>query len=149
MSTLVFRGVFLRHFDFRKEEAGWYVRMHLTAEYSSVVADAMDWPTIPPEGVNAGDLDGELVAQSLEFVPNEKGMKSHRLEIDVNQVSDFQFVRVTEDDSTRVELRFKARSPVDGAEGILGAFARRVGQSCSQLTVSYHKQENLPLEKTA
>jgi hypothetical protein len=144
MNTIIFRGAFIRYFDFRKGEAGWFARAHFTSEFTDRVAEAMQWGA-PPVGCTAGKLEGSLHATHMILTPNAKELRQHELQLDCNQVGDFEFVRVTENESTRTELRFKISTPVEGAEGILGAYARRIGQSVSQLRVGYAKQEELDL----
>jgi hypothetical protein len=144
MNTIIFRGAFIRYFDFRKGEAGWFARAHMTAEFTDRVAEAMQWGA-PPAGCTAGKLEGSLNATHMVLTPNARELKQHELQLDCNQVGDFEFFRVTENESARTELRFKISTPVEGAEGILGAYARRIGQSASQLRVGYAKQEELDL----
>lgn len=144
MNTLIFRGAFLRQFDFRKGASGWFCRLHFTADYTKPIADAMGWGA-PQTGATDTDLEGELVAQHLIITPNDPALRNQEVQLDCDTVDDFEYARVKDGEGFNEELRFKVHTVMDGAEAIVGAFARRIGQSASQLRVSYAKQEDLPL----
>src|SRR5260370_26525801 len=106
--TITFRGAFLRYADLRINEAGVFLRLHVTSELTKPVMEAMNWADVP-EWVDSAKLEGVLSAQHLTLTPNQKQLKDHEIEMDASEVTDFQVARVTENESTRIELRFIAR----------------------------------------
>lgn len=151
MQKLIFRGALIRYVDLRQDdEAGLFRRIHFTADLSDTVCEAMEWGE-PSEGLTQGKLLGELTATHLILTPNSKQLRQHELQLDVNEVSDFQFFRVKGDDgeSTRTELRFIARSVSKGAGALLENYMELIGKGMGQLRIAYEKQEKLPLEGEA
>lgn len=142
--TLTFRGAYIRFADLRINEAGAFMRLHLTAELTKPVMEAMDWAEMP-ECIDSAKLEGTLSSQSLTLTPNQKELRDHAIVMDCSEVGDFQIVRVTDKESTRTELRFVARVLQGGAEAWVGEYLRKVGQSESALKVSYVRQADLPL----
>ncbi len=151
MQKLILRGAFIRYVDLRQDdEAGLFRRIHFTADLSDTVCEAMEWGE-PSEGLTQGKLLGELTATHLILTPNSKQLRQHELQLDVKDVSDFQFFRVKEEDgeTTRTELRFVARSLQKGAGALLENYMELIGKGQGQLRVAYEKQEKLPLDGEA
>lgn len=156
--VLTFRGAFVRYADLRMNEAGVFSRLHLTAELTKPVMEAMGW-TEPPDWIDSAKLAGTLSAQSLTLTPNQKQLKEREIQMEASEVSDFTVVRVTEDEADHIELRFIARVTQVGAIQWVEDYLRTVGQDPGALKVSYvsasagrmclrrcDKQEALPLE---
>lgn len=145
---VVFRGAWVRYVDLRYSEGGTYLRIYVTAEFTGPVMEAMKWED-PGRSVDGADLAGELVGTHMVLQPNEKKQREHEIKLDVNKIYDFKLAVVTEKESTRRELRFIIRTPAPDAETVLGQYIRRVGNGQGALTISYSKQEELPMgEKT-
>lgn len=147
MGKLIFRGAYIRYMDVRQDEdAGAFVRLHLTADYSQPVQEAMDWEPVP-ESITSAKLAGRLAATHLILTPNGPELRQHELQLSCTDVCDFQLFRVQNDDgeTTRTELRFQAKSAQDGAAALVENYIRRIGKGIGQLRVSYTKQEELDL----
>lgn len=141
--TITFRNVHLRYYDGRrKDESAPFVRLHLTADYSKPVAEAMGWPETIGDGVTDGSLSGRMAAVALILTPNDKMLKSRELQIECSEVSDFRFVAEKDEDTGRVvsaELRFIARSNQKGAAALLEDYWHAVGAEDAQMKLSYTK----------
>lgn len=148
MSTITFRGAFVRFADLRqKEEAGVFARLHLTADMSDPVREAMDWQEIP-DCVDQTKLTGSLTGRNMILTPNDKSLRQHEIQMEVSELSDFQLFRTRdgEGDLEREELRFIARVVEQYAIDKVERYLRIVGQAPGALKVAYEKQEELPLE---
>lgn len=154
MSTITFRGAFIRFADLRsKEEAGVFARIHFTSEMSGPVIEAMDWEPIP-DCMESTKLTGALTARNLVLTPNQKELRQHEIQTECTEVSDFQLFRIQGDDgeSTRTELRFIARVVEPGAVSQIENYMRLVGtspKSAGALKVTFEHQEKLDLEDEA
>jgi hypothetical protein len=152
MSTIVFRGSFIRYADLRqKEEAGCFARIHFTSEMSKPVLEAMEWEPIP-DCFESTKLTGELTARSLILTPNQKELRQHEIQMECSDISDFQLFRIQGEDgeSTRTELRFIARVSEPGAIARIENYMRLVGtstKSAGALKITYTDQQNLPLDE--
>lgn len=147
-NTLVFRGAYLRYFHFIKAASGWGIRMYFTADFSTPVAAEMGWGK-PSDGVTMSKLEGELVASTMILTPNASQLESNERQFDIDYAGDFEFHRVQQNESATEELRFQVHTTMAGAAGYLEDYARTIGQSASQLRVSYAKQEALDLQPSA
>ena len=143
--TLTFRGAYIRYADLRINEAGVFCRLHFTSELTEPVMEAMEWSE-PPDCITTAKLSGVLSAQHIDLTPNQKQLKDHAISMDASEVGDFTVVRLTENDSTRLELRFTARVTQVGAIQWCEDYLRTVGQDSGALKVSYVVQEELPLD---
>ena len=145
MSKLIFRGASVRYSDTRMDESGVFSRIYMTAAFSDPVREEMGWGA-PPEGFTSAKLEGRLNATHIILTPNSKELRQHELQIDVNEISDFQFARVKNEgsESTSTEVRFVVRTAVDGAAALIEQYLRKIGKSEGQLRVNYEKQEELP-----
>jgi hypothetical protein len=141
---VVFRGSTIRYYDGRRSEGGSFIRIHLTSEFTAPVMEAMEWED-PGASCESASLEGDLVGTRIEFHPNDSKLKKHAFALDVNDVSDFKLVRVTEKEVTRRELRFIVVSPSPDAAALVDAYVRAMGDKEAALTVMYSVQETLPL----
>lgn len=149
MSTITFRGAFIRYADLRNNESGWFMRLHFTAGFSKPVAEAMGWDEVIPDCVDSGKLDGALIARNLVLMPTDKLLKDQEIQMEATEVSDFQFMRVTEGDSRRSELRFIVRVSQVGAIAHVENYLRLVGQAPAALKIGYEEQQQLELGEKA
>lgn len=148
--TVIFRGAFIRHLDLRqgKEGGDVFTRIHVSAEFSDVVREKMEWED-PGDSITSAKLKGELLAQNFILTPGDKALRQWELQIAITDASDFQVVMLKDDDGepSGRQLRFIVRSPGDGVEAQVGQYIRRVGRHEGQLRISYEPQavqEELP-----
>lgn len=146
MPNMIFRGAWIRYFDVRMSEGGQFVRIHLTANFSKPVCEAMDWDPDLPKAIESAKLEGRKSATNLILTPNGD-LAKHEIQFAVNDISDFSVHRVAEEgkESKRTELRFTARSPERIAK-YLEEYLAKIGEGQGQLKVSYEHQEDLPLQ---
>lgn len=146
---IMFRGARVRHFDGRQKEAGAFVRIHMTSEFSTPLMEAMDW-TDPGTSVTDAKLEGELHATNFVLTPGDKQLACHEIQFDIRSVEDFKVVTVQEkESSSRRELRFVVRSSADDVAAKVDQYLRRIGDHQGLLAVSYTKQQDLFDDKTA
>jgi hypothetical protein len=148
MNTVTFRGCKIRYIDVRQQEAGVICRLHLTADFSGPVREALGWGDLAA-GIDSAKLTGELLALYFVLTPADKQLaKAHEVQMGCQDVGDFTFVRTEagEDGAGGKEvLRLIMRTSEEGAAGILEAYWRRVGDAPAALKVSYQVQAQLPL----
>lgn len=145
--SITFRGAHIRYYDGRHEEAGAFVRLHVTAEFTVQVMDAMGWED-PGDSVSSANLEGALNSTHMILTPGDKQLKQYELQIDIKDVTQFKVVAIEENEVKRRELRFVIRTLEDCGAGKIEQYVRAIGDHQGALKVSYVKQEDLPLEET-
>jgi hypothetical protein len=145
MEKLIFRGAEIRYSDTRKDEGGVFVRIHMTADFTEVVREAMGW--------NVGTFSkgklvpNDLCATHISLIPDEKSFRNHAIDLEITNMSDFEYFEVKDEDgNVSHEVRFIVRTPVEGAETKVANYMRFAGAS-AQLRVNYQVQDPLPLEQ--
>ncbi len=145
MPSIRFRGAFIRYADVRcDDEAGKFIRLHLTADWTDTVRDHMGWQDVP-DTVSKATLSGVLNGQNLILTPNGKELKRHELQIGITEVDDFTLVRVKDDEGEPkgTELRFRARTTQPGAAALIEGYIERIGRGVGLLKIEHEKQGNL------
>jgi len=144
--TIVFRGAYIRSFEFRNGDGDKHVRIQMTADWSAPVCEHMEWGDVP-DGFAACDLIGKLAASTVIFTPSGRGLKDHEIEIGADDVSGFNLVPIKdgEGEVTGRELRFTIKSTANEAAALLECYCKQIGRGVAQLKVSFAKQEVLPL----
>ena len=140
-SSIIFRGARIRYIDLRrKDEGSPFTRLHLAADFSAPVQEAMEWHI--GDGMSSAKLKGVLTASHLILTPNDKRLKDHELQLECSEVEDFQLVELKDNEGERagLELRFMARSVQPGACGLVEEYWTRIGHTDSQLKVAYIPQ---------
>lgn len=144
MSTVTFRGSTIRYIDVRREEAGLFTRLHLTADFSAPVCQVMKWEALMSDGVDSAKLSGELIASHFVMTPADKKLAAaNETQMNCSDVGDFKFVRKAADEDGnggRDELRFILRTREKGAAGILADIWDRIGEAPCALKVTYSAQ---------
>ena len=145
MPNTVFRGAFVRYADVRcDDEAGKFIRLHLTADWTDVVRDHMGWEDVP-ETVSRATLSGTLNALRMTLTPAQKELKQHELAIDITEAADFVLVRQEDEEGEPKgsELRFMVRTTQAGAGAMIENYIERIGRGAGQLVIAHEKQEGL------
>lgn len=139
---VTFRGAKIRYYDGRHNEGGSFVRLHITAEFTQPVLEAMGWTDPGPSGYDV-KLTGELVGTHLVLTPNDKKLREREISLDINEVSAFKLVTIEKDEVKRRELRFVIRTPSPEAVTLVDGYVRSVRDNEAALKISYSKQETL------
>lgn len=144
MATTIFRGAVISYADLRHEkESGYFVRLHMRADLSGPVMEAMGWDDVP-ESVTSCKLAGELSGRHLVMRPNARDKRQHEMQLECSDVTDFQVTRKQgEDDETVTSLVFIARSKQVGAMALIERWFEAVGKSPAQLMIAYETQGQL------
>lgn len=145
--SITFRGAHVRYFDGRQEEGGAFCRIHMTAEFTGPVMEAMDW-TDPGGSVTDAKLDGELHAINFILTPGDKQLKQYEMQFPIRSVEDFKVVTIEKDEVKRRELRFVVRSSNEGVAAQVDNYIRRIGDHQGALKISYTAQSELELEES-
>lgn len=144
MPEVLFRAAHIRYVDVRhKEEAGVFVRLHMTADYSTPICDHFGWPSDLDESITQCKLAGELAAVNMVLTPNDPALMRHEIQLECRDVSDFQLAGIRDKDSGEIsghELRFIARSGQADAEALAGVWLRTMGSGTGNLRVTYADQ---------
>lgn len=154
MSTITFRGVYVRYYDCRqgKEGGDTYLRIYFDADLSKPVREEMGWGE-PTEGLLSGKLTGSLVGRTLSIAPGDKALKNLEFSIDCQEVKDFAFSTVLNDSGTVQEhrLHFVVKTRALNSEGSVRGYMEAVGHHKSVLKLSFDRNEqaNLPLSEDA
>ena len=141
---VTFRGARIRYFDGRTKEGNSYCRIHMSAEFTKPVMDAMDWED-PGHSVQKADLEGELIGTQFTLTPNDKKLREFGIALDINLANAFKIVTITDDEVSHRELRFVVRSPSADAVALVDNYLRKVGDAEAALIMSYTVQEELAL----
>jgi hypothetical protein len=152
METILFRGVFVRHFDERRKgEVGVFTRIHLTADPSQPVFAAMGWEDVPDCVGSGAPLIGELVCRSLTLTPIDPGLGKQAIALTCIEASDFELARVKAKDgeSSSSELRFSVRSQASEAAALLSNWMRTIGEGRATLKLDYSAVNRAAKKETA
>jgi hypothetical protein len=125
-----------------------------TCSLTQQLCETMDWPEMPERWTD-GSPEGVLAATTATLKPNHDDFSKHAFEIECQKVSEFVAVRVepkgknAKAKGKMLRLKFKVHfAAKDGAKK-LEQYMMTVGDAPSKLTVSYTKQEVLPMEPPA
>jgi hypothetical protein len=110
----------------------------------------MGW-TEPPEQMTGGKFSGKLSAAALVLTPAMDALKQYELQLNCDEVSDFQFGVIQgkeEADPEETYLAFTVRTKILGACSLAENYLSKVGnKETGLLTVHYRKDaEQMPLE---
>ncbi len=135
-NVVIFRGVKIRYFDCRRKEASHFTRLHLTADATEAVADAMEWEWrngLLPVGHQDAGLAGELQLTNIQL--SVAGLEKNDLDIQADKMASFEAVRQkTEADGEQVLLRFIVWIPVNS--GLIDDYWRNyLGEGEAQMRV--------------
>lgn len=152
MSSIVFRGARIRYVDLRIDsEAGVFARLHMQADLTGPVREALGWERMP-EGMVSAKLSGKLTARNLVMTPNQKDLRRNEFQVECSEVGDFQAVPEKDEDDGSVvghRLNFIARSIEVGAISAVENYLRIVGSAEAALKVAYEAPEQLELAHEA
>jgi len=141
-----FRGAFIRNFDVRQapKGEGIWVNVHMTADFSDPVREAMDWGEMP-ESVSEAKLVGSLAGVEMMLKPSVRELDKYALKLAIREVKDFKVVMLAQgDDKPDVtELRFTVTTSSEKANNYLGSYLKAIGKGKGQLTISYSEQGSL------
>jgi hypothetical protein len=143
-SKITFSSAILRSFS-RKPTGG---TANFSASVTNEVREALGWTEIP-DCLTGATPEGDLAATSVDLVPTDKELTMHRVGLDVSRVHKFEITRLELEGKKgkgyRLELRFQVDfTDTKGAQK-LERYMLTLGEGKGKLTVSYTKQETLPL----
>ena len=152
METILFRGVLLRHFDERrKNEVGVFTRIHLTADPSQPVFEAMGWDDVPDCVGSGAPLIGALVCRNMMLTPVDPALRKQAFSLTCIDADDFELARVKAKDgeSYSAELRFNVRSQAAEAAALLTNWMRTIGEGRATLQIDYTTAKRAEKPETA
>jgi hypothetical protein len=141
-----FRGAFIRYFDVRQSPKGEgiWVNVHMTADFSDPVREAMGWGEIPDNFTEA-KLLGSLTGVEMMLKPSSRELDKYALKLQIREVKDFKVVVLAQGDDkpNENELRFTVVTSSEKANTYLGNYLKSIGKGKGRLTVSYSEQGSL------
>lgn len=152
MPNVTFTNTILRNFgrDLKTGKAGF------TASLTNHVCKAMEWSADIPDCLAKASPEGELIASSVELVPEQKDLAKQAVSLGASQVNGFEIVRRELEGSRgkghRLEVRFTVNfQDADGCRR-LEQYLMTIGQGKGKLNISYQhkpKQEQLISDEQA
>lgn len=141
MPKLIFRGVSLRYVDMRIKDGIILSRLHLTAEMTEPVAEEMGWQVaLETDGWDSMKLSGEL--RLSEILMQVLGLKQE-LNIKADEAREFTVVCITENESTKKELRFLVVTT--DHPSLVYEYWKAIGEGQAVLKASLATDEQRPL----
>jgi len=124
MENLTFVKTVFHGGDIRRSEAGPFVRLHFTSEFTQAILDQVGWDD-PGESSKKTRLDNpsSLPGGSLVLTPDADALKKHEVSLSFSGAKDFDLVTVSDGDYRRREFRFSlVRAGVSNAYALPGGF---------------------------
>ena len=146
MENLTFVKSTLRGGDIRRGEAGTFVRLHFTTEFTQAILDQVGWddPGESSKKTRMANPDN-LPPGNAVLTPEADMLKKHEVSFSFTGAKDFDLVTVNDDDSSRREFRFTVETTdVDAAQKVRDFWAA-MGEGPSYLKLTYSEQETLPV----
>jgi hypothetical protein len=146
MENLTFIKTVFHGGDIRRSEAGPFVRLHFTSEFTQAILDQAGWDD-PGESSKKTRLDNpsSLPGGSLVLTPDADTLKKHEVSLSFSGAKDFDLVTVSDGDYRCREFRFTADSVAPEAAQVMRDFWAIMGEGTSFLKLTYTAQDNLPV----
>jgi hypothetical protein len=126
----------------------------MTCSLTQSLCETMNWPEMPDRWTD-GSPEGVLAATTATLRPNDDKFSKHAFDLDISKVSEFVAVRIepkgknAKAKAKLLRLKFKIHFAArDGAKKLVD-YMLTIGDAPSKLSVSYTKQEVLPMEPAA
>jgi hypothetical protein len=152
MPNVTFNSAVLRSFSRNGKGGSAAFTTNLTAH----VCKAMDWNPEIPDCLTNAKPEGELVASSVELIPEQKDMQKQAVSLGVCNVTGFEIVRREMEGNRgkghRLELRFSVGFQDANGCARLETYMQTIGAAKGKLNVSYQRkaqQESLISEDQA
>lgn len=138
-------GVRIKKFSsvLNKETGRVETTIQLRTEWTKKIMQRMRWQEFPSWTENPLKLRGELIAKSLKITPVSKALANEAIEFKIHSAANFKAYRITEQNSTHVELDFEIKTAADDVEALCGAYLRRIGEAPSTMMIEYERQMEL------
>lgn len=143
-SNINFVKAFIRKAEIKPSEVGAIVRIHLTAEYTEAVLDAMDW-TDPGESTKKDEMIGQLAAGNFILTPDSDMLKQHEMQFSFFGAEKFYIMNIVKDEERRREFRFFVDSNAPEAAALVFAYIAALKKQTGNLKLSYTPQDDLNL----
>lgn len=142
--SILFRGAKIMNFDVRQSQNGeaLFVRVHVRADWSDTVREAMSWEDLP-EGFSGADLKGELTGIEMIFKPAQKELDKYGFKMPIKEAKDFQVVSLKqgEDEPDERELKFTIVTTARKSFVTLGNCMENIGKALGTLKISYSEEQ--------
>lgn len=142
MEKLIIRGAEIRHLNMPiPKEGSPFVRLHLRADLTEAIQEAMGWEEIPMCVASAAKLPGELNCTSVEILPNGSNLKQYERCLQITAAEDFRAVPIKDDDGDIVDHALELTLKIADYDSMLAAItmANAIGRATCQLSVSYEQ----------
>lgn len=149
MEKLIIRGAEIRHLNMAAPKEGApFMRLHLRADLTGAIQDAMGWEEIPMCVASVAKLPGELLATSVEILPNGSNLKMYERCLQITAAEDFRAVPLKDDDGEVEDHALELSLKIAEQDSILAAvaLALAIGRATCQLSISYEQPAQGKLE---
>ena len=149
MEKLIIRGAEIRHLNMPvPKEGSPFVRVHLRADLTEAIQEAMGWEDIPMCVASAAKLPGELNCTSVEILPNGDNLKMYERCLQITAAEDFKAVPVKDDDGDIIDHALELTLKITEYDSMLTAItlATAIGRATCKLSVSYEQPAQGKLE---
>ena len=146
---LIIRGAEIRHLNMPvPKEGSAFVRLHLRADLTEAIQEAMGWEEIPMCVASAAKLPGELNCTSVEILPNGDNLKMYERCLQVTAAEDFRAVPIKDDDGDIIDHALELTLKITEYDSMLAAItlASAIGRATCKLSVSYEQPAQGKLE---
>lgn len=139
-----FVKAFIRKAETKHSEAGAFVRIHLTSEFTDHVLESMAW-TDPGESSKKTRMAGELAEGTFILTPDSDMLNNQEIQFSFQSAAQFDIVTLEDEDSKRRELRFIVDSTAAEAADHIRGYMNMVKKSTGALKLNYAVQGDLGL----
>ncbi len=141
--SIIFRGAIIRNYSVgtNKEGDALYVNIHMSADFSDVLRDAMKWEP-RPQGWTGGDLKGELVGVKMQLRPSSRQMAHQAIEMPIKRAHGFVLVVTGGEDKEEERVDFTVTTTARKAYKVVGDYLEVMGRGAGQLKIEYSEVDN-------
>ncbi len=130
--------------EIKHGEAGAYLRIHFTSEFTEEVLASMGW-TDPGESSKKTRMVGEIMEGNMVLTPDAEMFAKQEIQLSFLSAQDFDLITKTKDESTRRELRFVVDSTAEEAAPLVRGYMNLLKKSTGTLKLGYSSQDELGL----
>lgn len=171
MAQIIFRGVKIEDWTGKHNDTGQKFEVFMVADFTDRVRSDLGWTTeeelteifpklrdkeqgnfdkatlLIPANVKSMGLDGDLVAKTLELIPNDKERKDKSIELVCSRVKNFSLNRIKlKKGSFDWQLRFTAVVVGSDAAKKIAKYLDDVGSRIAQMKVGYDENKQGTLD---
>jgi hypothetical protein len=146
MPTALFRNAVLKHFHVILKEGGPICRAKFSATYSDNLMKDQEWPELPDVSPSM-KIETEFIGGETFVLTPVAELKMHEISVPCVSAQKFEVVRVQDDDSSSVEIRFEILTNDPSSVVKMWDYLRTVGDQPAVLKMRYSQQATIGEEE--